>query len=129
DQGIQYTGWFPTGSFSGSVYVDESVSAGGTYKTSPNTYSSLITATTPISSSIGQFNIVLLTDSGSTEIPTGTGSVDFQVEYYQSASNDLRATIALRNVQSDAMFYYNNSATSQSVLMAPGTYPQTWSTK
>ena len=115
DQGIIYTGWFPTGSLSGSVYVDETLH-GDTYKTSLSTYNSLITATTPISSSIGEFNIVLVTDSGSTSIPTNTGSVEFQIEYYQSASQELRAAIALRNVEADAMFYYNNSATSQSVL-------------
>jgi len=115
DQGINYSGFFFTGSLTGSVYVDETLH-GDTYKTSLSTYNSLITATNPISSSIGEFNIVLVTDSGSTSIPTNTGSVEFQLEYYESASNDLRAAIALRNVETDAMFYYNNSATSQSVL-------------
>ena len=115
DQDVVFTGWFYTGSLSGSIYVDESQDS-NTNNVSLPTYNSLITSHTPISSSIGEFNIVLLTDSGSSAIPTNTGSVEFQVEYYQSASQELRAAIALRNVETDAMFFYNNSATSQSVL-------------
>ena len=117
DQDVVFTGWFPTGSLTGSVHVDDTLHS-DTYKTSLANYNSLITATNPISSSIGQFNIVLLTDSGSSSIPTNTGSVEFQIEYYQSASQELRAAIALRNVETDAMFFYNNSATSQSVLQS-----------
>ena len=117
DQDVVFTGWFPTGSLTGSVHVDDTLHS-DTYKTSLANYNSLITATNPISSSIGQFNIVLVTDSGSTAIPTNTGSVEFQIEYYQSASQELRAAIALRNVETDAMFFYNNSATSQSVLQS-----------
>ena len=114
DQSVQFTGWFYTGSFSSSVYVDDTLH-GDTYKTSLDTYNTLITAKTPISTTNGDFNIVLLTDSGSSQLPTSTGSVDFQLEYYQSSSA-YRAVMALRNVDTDAMLFYNSSSVSQSVL-------------
>ena len=114
DQELVFSGFFFTGSVSGTVYVNEAEDS-NTNKQSLSTYNSLITSHIPISSSIGDFNIILLTDSGSSAVPTNTGSIEFQIEYYQSGSI-LRAATALRNVETDAMFFYNNSATSQSVL-------------
>ena len=114
DQGIDYTGFFFSGSYSGSLYVDESLHT-ETYKTSLDSYNTLITAHNPISSSFGELNFVLLTDSGSSQIPTNTGSLEFHYEEFQSGST-IRSALALRNIESDAKFYYNNSLTSQSVL-------------
>ena len=114
DQKVHHTGWYSTGSFSGSVYVDESQDS-STELNSLSTYNSRITSLNSISSSQGNFNLVVVTDSGSVELPTSTGSFQFQIENYQSGSN-LRTAIALRNVQRDALLYYNNSSTSQSVL-------------
>ena len=114
DQKIHHTGWYSTGSFSGSVYVDESQDA-STQLNSLSTYNSRITSLNSISSSQGNFNLVVVTDSGSVELPTSTGSFQFQIENYQSGSN-LRTAMALRNVEKDALLYYNNSSTSQSVL-------------
>jgi hypothetical protein len=114
DQELQYSGFFFTGSYSGSLYVDESLHS-STYKTSLDSYNTLITAHNAISSSLGELNFVLLTDSGSTQIPTNTGSMEFHYEQFQSASV-IKSALALRNIESDASFYYNNSLVSQSVL-------------
>ena len=114
DEIIHHTGWYSTGSFSGSVYVEENI-ANGTSQKALSTYNSSVTAFNSVSSSQGNFNLVLVTDSGSSELPTSTGSLQFHVENFQSGSN-LRTALALRNIEKDALLYYNNSSTSQSVI-------------
>lgn len=116
DQGVIYSGYFFTGSYSGSVYVDSSMDL-NTYQVSPSNYISNITALNPISSSFGELNFVLLTDSGSNILPTNTSSFEFHYEEFQSASI-IKPAIAFRNIDTDAKFYYNNSPTSQSVLQS-----------
>ena len=114
DQGIVYSGFFFTGSYSGSIYVDSSLSS-DVYQVSQPNYNTNIVALNPISSSFGELNFVLLTDSGSTNLPTNTSSLEFHYEEFQSGST-VRSALALRNIETNAQFYYNNSSVSQSVL-------------
>ena len=114
DQGIVYSGFFFTGSYSGSIYVDSSLSS-DVYQVSQPNYNTNIVALNPISSSFGELNFVLLTDSGSTTLPTNTSSLEFHYEEFQSGST-VRSALALRNIETNAQFYYNNSSVSQSVL-------------
>ena len=116
DQTISYSGFFFTGSYSGSIYVDSSLSS-DVYQVSQPNYNTNIVALNPISSSFGELNFVLLTDSGSTNLPTNTSSLEFHYEEFQSGSI-IKSAIALRNIETNAKFYYNNSLTSQSVLQS-----------
>ena len=114
DQNVIYSGFFFTGSYSGSIYVDSSLSS-DVYQVSQPNYNTNIVALNPISSSFGELNFVLLTDSGSTTLPTNTSSLEFHYEEFQSGST-VRSALALRNIETNAQFYYNNSLVSQSVL-------------
>jgi hypothetical protein len=113
-QSVQYSGFFSTGSASGSIYVDATQDVDNYQVSLPN-YISNITAHSSISHLSGSINIALLTDKDSTELPTLTSSLEFHLETFSSGS-DFRTALALRNVETDAKLFISNSPTSQSLL-------------
>ena len=70
----------------------------------------------------GSVIITLLTDSGSTELPTGTGSVEYYIEpfvsesLYQSGNTIWRNSFAFRNFNTEGKLFYNHSSVSQSAV-------------
>ena len=72
----------------------------------------------------GSVIVSLLTDSGSFDLPTGTGSVEYHIESFVSESGYLsgntiwRNAMAFRNFNTDGMMFYNHSSVSQSAVEA-----------
>jgi len=80
-QSVQYSGFFSTGSESGSIYVDATQDVDNYQVSLPN-YISNITAHSSIPHLSGSINIALLTDKDSTELPTLTSSLEFHLETF-----------------------------------------------
>lgn len=70
----------------------------------------------------GSIIISLLTDNGSTELPTNADSVEYYIETFVSESGEgtdveiWRSALGLKNFDTDAMLYYNHSEVSQSAM-------------
>jgi len=116
---IVQEGFVLSGSLNDIIYMDESEDS--------DTYQGLTTDLVNFTYKqhdfvSGSIIISLLTDSGSTELPTGTGSVEYYIETFASESGEgsgveiWRNAFGFRNFDTDGMLYYNHSEVSQSAM-------------
>ena len=119
DNVIVQQGFVPSGSIEGSIYVDSN----DDIDTQQGLLNNLVNLTFKEQSFLsGSLVVTLLTDSGSTQVPTGTGSIEYYIESfvsesgYQSGNTIWRNSFAFKNFQTDGMLFYNHSSISQSAM-------------
>lgn len=119
DNTLVQQGFVPSGSIEGSIYVDATQDA-NTYQGISN---SLVNLTFKQQSFLsGSLVVTLLTDSGVTQTPSGTGSIEYYIESfvsesgYQSGNTVWRNSFSFRNFDTSGMLFYNHSSVSQSAM-------------
>jgi hypothetical protein len=113
DNIIVHEGFVPSGSINNFVSVDSTVGLSNSNVNLRFKQHDFLS---------GSLVISLLTDDGVSELPTGTGSVEYYIESfvsesgYQSGNTIWRNSFAFRNLDTDAMLFYNHSPISQSAV-------------